>query len=216
MSQIGRLLRASVALLCLLVGGGASGALQDRGGGLIYDTDRNITWLADANYAKTSGYDSDGRMNWYAATAWAANLSYYDSVRGVWYDDWRLPTSLGPDGVGCWTIICSNAELGHLMYIEAEMYGTNSMTDSAVLNANFFNMQLDWYWLAEYSVLFDMGWAFYTATGGWQDRLWWEDEVFAWAVRDGDVASSTAPEPSTVVLLGLGLAGLAASRRRKQ
>ena len=29
-----------------------------------YDTALNITWLADANYAKTSGYDADGLMNW--------------------------------------------------------------------------------------------------------------------------------------------------------
>jgi len=31
--------------------------LTDRGGGLIYDDDLNITWLQDANYADTSGYD---------------------------------------------------------------------------------------------------------------------------------------------------------------
>jgi hypothetical protein len=37
-------------------------ALWDRGGGLIYDDVLNITWLQDANYAKTSGYDADGRM----------------------------------------------------------------------------------------------------------------------------------------------------------
>ena len=26
-----------------------------------YDTEANLTWLADANYAQTSGYDADGR-----------------------------------------------------------------------------------------------------------------------------------------------------------
>ena len=30
----------------------------------VYDTDRNISWLKDANYAQTSGYDTDGLMNW--------------------------------------------------------------------------------------------------------------------------------------------------------
>ena len=40
----------------------ANAALYDRGNGLIYDDVLDITWLQDANHAKTSGYDRDGRM----------------------------------------------------------------------------------------------------------------------------------------------------------
>lgn len=80
-----------LALLGALSSGAAQAALHDRGGGLVYDDVLDVTWLADANYAKTSGYDADGLMNWQDALTWAANLSYYDSVRGVTYDDWRLP-----------------------------------------------------------------------------------------------------------------------------
>ena len=69
-----------------------------------YDTTLNITWLADANYALTSGYaaanatysylatdniNSNGTMGWDAAVTWAANLN----VNGI--SGWRLPT-LGP------------------------------------------------------------------------------------------------------------------------
>ena len=79
--------------------GAADATLINRGGGLIYDDVLKITWLQDANYAKTqydnSGGalgDADGLMNWGTANTWAANLSYDDSVRGVVYDDWRLPT----------------------------------------------------------------------------------------------------------------------------
>ena len=34
------------------------------GGRAYYDNVANLTWLADANAAKTSGYDADGRMTW--------------------------------------------------------------------------------------------------------------------------------------------------------
>ena len=46
---------AFVAALCLPVPQ-AQAALVDRGGGMLYDTVLNITWLQDANYAKTSNY----------------------------------------------------------------------------------------------------------------------------------------------------------------
>lgn len=64
----------------------AQAGLIDRGNGMIYDTVLDITWLQDANYAKTSGYDADGQMTWGAANTWAADLVYGG------YDNWRLPT----------------------------------------------------------------------------------------------------------------------------
>jgi hypothetical protein len=39
---------------------------------------------------------------------------------------------------------------------------------------------------------------------------------FVVAVRDGDVLGLAVPEPTTLALLGLGVAGLAASCRRRQ
>lgn len=79
----------------------AQAALHDRGSGLIYDDVLNLTWLQDANYAKTSGYDADGAMTWTTATTWAANLVYHDSVRNVDYSDWRLPTMIDTGTPGC-------------------------------------------------------------------------------------------------------------------
>ena len=81
-----------LALLGALASGAAQAALHDRGGGLVYDDVLDVTWLADANYAKTSGYDADGLMDWQSAMDWAANLEYHDSVRGVTWNDWRLPS----------------------------------------------------------------------------------------------------------------------------
>jgi len=89
--------------LCVgaLLSGTSQAALVDRGAGLIYDTDLNITWLQNASFAKTSGYDADGKMTWSQATTWTANLSYYDSVRNITYHDWRLPFIVDTGTIGC-------------------------------------------------------------------------------------------------------------------
>ena len=89
----------------MVLSGLAKTTLWDRRGGLIYDDVMKITWLQNANCAKTSDYsaippDVNGRMTWSQATTWAANLSYYDSLRGVYWDDWRLPKTV--DGLFVW------------------------------------------------------------------------------------------------------------------
>lgn len=91
----------AISMIC--VSGMSQAVLIDRGGGMIYDDQLNITWLQDANYALSSGYavahaggkeDSgspsiikiDGSMSWSSAMLWAENLEYGG------YSDWRLPT----------------------------------------------------------------------------------------------------------------------------
>jgi len=80
------------ALLAFGLTGVSNATLWDRGGGLIYDDVLDITWLQDADYAKTSGYDPDGYMNWYEAITWADQLVYGG------YNDWRLPHVLPVNG----------------------------------------------------------------------------------------------------------------------
>ena len=83
--------------------------LIDRGFGLIYDTERNITWLQDVNYARTVGHSRDGQMTWPDAMAWVASLNY----RGI--TGWRLPNARNPDGSGpAIGNNCGGSEIGHL------------------------------------------------------------------------------------------------------
>jgi hypothetical protein len=91
---IGRLL----VVLALGWAGSANSELIDRGGGMIYDSVLDITWLQDANFAKTSGYDADGRMTWDESQSWIVSLNNSNHL-GI--TDWRLPTWTDSEIIGC-------------------------------------------------------------------------------------------------------------------
>ncbi|MEI7466279.1 MAG: PEP-CTERM sorting domain-containing protein [Burkholderiales bacterium] len=119
----------------------AHAALVDRGGGMLYDTVMNITWLQDANYAKTSGYcvvpgncfSADGEMRWTQANTWANNLNY-----GGYSSGWRLARNSPVDGTPSgWNFSYSNdgstdiglnitspfSELSHMYYVNLGLKG---------------------------------------------------------------------------------------------
>ena len=196
----------------VVLSGAAQAALVDRGGGMIYDTTRNITWLADMNYAKTSGLDADGRMTWSAATAWANNLVYGG------FDDWRLPTSLNADGTGpCGPAHnCSGSEMGHMFYNNwGASAGSNFSTGTNATNlALFSNVQSDFYWSGtEYAPNPNDAWLF-SSTGGGQSHVGKDGALYAVAVRPGDV-TAPVPEPQTLALALLALGATVVARRRR-
>ncbi|GBD95965.1 MAG TPA: DUF1566 domain-containing protein [Nitrospirae bacterium] len=182
-------------------------ALQDRGGGLIYDEYLDITWLADANYAVTSGYDDDGLMTWSDAMEWADTLEY------AGYPDWRLPDITIPcEGiVGC-TV---SSEFGHLFYVE--LGGTPGQPISGDVSY-FIGIQGGAYWMQrtfppnpEYAVDFD----FSRGVPGVNPKT---HEAYVWAVRDGDSAPPVVPEPISSILFvtgGVALAGKRYFKRKK-
>jgi hypothetical protein len=191
------------------VSSNAGAALIDRGGGLIYDTDRNITWLADAAYARTSGFDDDGLMSWYDAMAWAQQLEYGG------YTDWRLPSTpivdLGctqqSDGVS-YGKYCADSEMGHLYYSEGV----------SLSSGVFFNISPDvsvtgnggYYWSGNTFGPHPLSaYVFSFANYGDQSSDAKTLHLSAWAVHDGDVtAISSVPLPPAAYLLGSGLIGL--------
>lgn len=201
-----------------------------------YDTDLDITWLADANYAQTSGYDADGKMTWDAATTWVAQLE----ING--YADWRLPTTTDTGAPGCtafansgtdcgYNVDTASSEMAHLYFVtlgnqsyyttggvESGTYfgGVNSFStlDSV---GSFINFQSDNYWSGTaYAPDTNYAWSFAT-DGGTQLNSIKTLSAYALAVSPGDVAAAnnnTVPEPQTLALVGLGLLGLAVARRR--
>ena len=190
-----------VVMLFFLVAS-AEAALIDRGGGFIYDDVLDITWAQDANI--------NGLDTWANQVAWAAGYSQTHTVYGT-FDDWRLPTTLQPDascdvqsgGVSS-GLDCTGSEMGHLFNVDGIRPGVMGL---------FTNVQSYFYWSGtEFMPSPNFVWSLHFPSG-YQGGSAKGDSSFAMALRDGDIVA--VPEPSTAVLLGLGLSGLAAKGRRR-
>lgn len=206
-------------------------ALVSRLGGLAYyDTEADLTWLADANYAQTSGYDDDGRMTWVDANAWAAQLD----INGV--TGWRLPNTIdvGNDGATQTNLyqaedygynLLNHSEMSNMYYNvlgNLAQYDTSGVEtgctgpDLCLTNTGPFSNLQSWiYWSSlEYVVDTNYAWSFQTNIGVQNAVQKTNDVVLAWAVQSGDV--SAVPVPAAAWLFGSGLLGLIGVARRKK
>jgi len=201
----------------------SNAALVDSGGGLIYDTELGISWLADANLAATNTFDVaginvNGSMNWNTAQSWIAAMNSTDYLG---FSDWRLPTTIQPDATCADQVDgasggynCTGSELGHLFYnelggIAGSPIGTNPNANLAL----FQNIQIDVYWSGTEYAPNDQAWNFYFSDGN-QFVTGKESFLYGWAVRPADVAA--VPLPPAAWLFGSGLLGLIGVARRKK
>lgn len=198
------------AVVAMALAASAQATLIDRGNGLIYDTELNITWMQNANAA--------GRlMNWVEAKNWASDLVF------AGYDDWRLPKSsylywqYGYDGTTSGGYNVTTTEMSHLYYLGLGNKGfldTSGAVDPNYGLKNvgpFENVQRYWYW-SETRFIEETSSAWYfTFSYGDQNSAYLYQPGYAWAVRDGD--SRVPDQGSTLLLLGAVLGGLAALRR---
>lgn len=190
----------------------ARATLIDRGNGLIYDADMDITWLQDSRFAITSGYD-DGYMTQQEALDWVNALDY------AGHDRWRLPTALNVNGQEPgshfnWT----EGELGHLFFVELGNTGYPNPGWGLMNSGPFINLtDVNGYWTSTlWSGSSTNAWVMSFGNGNqYPDFLsYWAN--WAWAVHDGDIGANPVPEPATMLLLGTGIAGLAGFRFKRE
>ncbi|MBU1192711.1 MAG: DUF1566 domain-containing protein [Gammaproteobacteria bacterium] len=189
-----------------------------------YDIAQNITWLADANYAMTSGSDADGLMNWSSATAWAMSLNPYGS--GI--TGWRLPTTTTTSGA-CffsyrggycgYNVNTTSSEMAHMFYTtlgDLAYYSTSGYANQigwGLTNTGpFSNVRSGVYWSIETPASYTWGFNF---NSGFQASYVEGDSYSAWAVHTGDVGAPTVPVPAAAWLLGSGLLGIIGVARRR-
>ena len=200
-----------------------------------YDTEADLTWLANANYAFTSGYINtisttygDGTMDWVTGL----------SVGGV--GDWRLPETIDVNNDGhTYTNYYQGVDAGYNITTHSEMSNlyfnvlgndawrdvNGNQTDCATQNNNcltstgpFSNIQSTDYWSStEFATNADEAWKFSMNIGDQVGNNSKSFGYYAWAVHDGDVAElSSVPIPSAVWLFGSGLIGLLGLAKRKK
>jgi hypothetical protein len=185
----------------LLVGRDINGnavAGSDASSVFLYDDVLKVTWLRDAN--------ANGAMTWANAVAWADRLAV-----GA-FDDWRLPTALNADGSGpCGPAFnCTGSEMGHLWYT-----ALGNTAGAFTNDGDFLNMQSNVYWSGtEYAPSPTSAWVFNTYNG-FQGGNFKGSQVYAMAVRPGDVLAAQVPEPESLLLALTGLGALALVRRRR-
>ncbi|WKB50612.1 PEP-CTERM sorting domain-containing protein [Eleftheria terrae] len=230
--------RACALVLTLASSGHAAAALEGRdlGGGsafdAYYDTELDITWLADANLAGTTGYTEGGWMDWQTAMDWVSSLDVH-GVKG-----WRLPQIHVPEGVPHSDFFGQAetgvgwgkaSELGHMFYVTLGNSAYDppggdpgcSPEGCALQNSGpFTNLVASVaYWTGTlypkrpYPGSTQSAWMFETWNGRQIDYSL-DTPLIAWAVHPGDVVA--VPEPQTVALLAAGFAAILWRRQRAQ
>ena len=177
-------------MISLLLTPVAKAELLDRGDGMIYDTERDLTWAQDVKLAMTSGVDDDGLMDWDRATEWVNTLE----LGG--FTDWRLPTNLDRAGMPCTGLRCDETELLDLLITQLGNDRDVGLTANA---GPFINIEAQQnYWMGnEVANTPDGAYVLQLPSGSYgvaPRRL----ESLAWAVRDGDVLP-VSPTPADFI-----------------
>jgi hypothetical protein len=188
-----------------------------------YDTALNITWLADANLPKTQGVNNGmGVGILYASSA----QSFVDNLDVYGVTGWRLSHTGNEIKDGCSISIANrcntqpspgDSEFAHLYYVTlGNTYGAGTKNTANFLNLGNANYLTDSVYTGPAIPPGRSAFMPFNFSNGEKSFIREDYGYAAWAVRDGDIYVSHAPEPETWAMMLAGLAGLGAYARRQK
>lgn len=177
-------------------------------GQAYYDDVLDMTWLTDANYAKTSGFDSFGLLSWADANAFIDSLN---SSNYLGFNDWRLPNMDVNDDNVIYPDFGEPVTDSELSYMNI-VYGVNRSSPQA--QEPFTNLQPTGYWSSTLT-LAGRGWyqdfeVQHLQGEGMRTTLL-TGRLGVWVTRSGN---SAIPIPAASWLFGSALGLLGWMRRR--
>jgi hypothetical protein len=208
-------------LVMALVSSAVSAAVplfERAGGAAYYDSNQDITWLTDANYAATSGTDlyedpTDGFMRRSYAYIWIDNLN---AAAHLGITTWRMPELIDIENDGYQWYPCNEQrehDVGEMGFLYYEILGgvyrvdcdNNPQPHGLTYHGPFINIVEDeheayWYgtpYVGEQPEGWDQGWAIHFAYGGTHND---GGAGPVWPVFDGDLLYTDGdPLPFDVV-----------------
>jgi hypothetical protein len=184
---------------------------------LIYDNASpfgSIVWLDYTHDLDVWG----NQVSWASGLNGGGSINYHlnSGVTMNWGgSSWRLPSTVDSDSSVGFNPPSASSEMAHLYYTELGNIGYQNPGWGLSNTGDFKNLLPLWYWSGtENANDRSLAWYFGIHDGG-QNVYYKSWNGYALAVRPGQLESAAVPEPSTLLLLGGGLAGLVFWRKRK-